>query len=365
MRKNISCIALFMLALAFSFANIVSATARKKDSKKNQQFTNTYVVVTEHGVPSDGTTDATEAIQKVIDENPNRTIFFPDGLYLISHSINTPAEPTKSVHIVLGNYAVLKATGDWKDGGAIVRLGAIHKANNIYINGSNYGLSGGIIDGSNVADGISIDGGRETRIENVSIKHTQIGIHIKHGANNGSSDADVCNVNITGNGKSNSKGLLVEGFDNTFTNMRIANVNVGVHLKTGGNSLKNIHPLFTFGKEQTYETSAGFVIESTNNWFNYCYSDQFATGFRIKKGISVNLTDCFCFWYSAKVPFQTAIECDGKLESIVTGLRVGFKKDCPKLTLLKAEKGGKGMLVNHIQPDYNFSADDVSKDYIK
>ena len=200
MRKNISCIALFMLALAFSFANIVSATARKKDSKKNQQFTNTYVVVTEHGVPSDGTTDATEAIQKVIDENPNRTIFFPDGLYLISHSINTPAEPTKSVHLVLGNYAVLKATGDWKDGGAIVRLGAIHKANNIYINGSNYGLSGGIIDGSNVADGISIDGGRETRIENVSIKHTQIGIHIKHGANNGSSDADVCNVNITGNG---------------------------------------------------------------------------------------------------------------------------------------------------------------------
>ena len=365
MRKNISCIALFMLALAFSFANIVSATARKKDSKKNQQFTNTYVVVTEHGVPSDGTTDATEAIQKVIDENPNRTIFFPDGLYLISHSINTPAEPTKSVHLVLGNYAVLKATGDWKDGGAIVRLGAIHKANNIYINGSNYGLSGGIIDGSNVADGISIDGGRETRIENVSIKHTQIGIHIKHGANNGSSDADVCNVNITGNGKSNSKGLLVEGFDNTFTNMRIANVNVGVNLKTGSNSLKNIHPLFTFGKEQTYETSAGFVIESTNNWFNYCYSDQFATGFRIKKGISVNLTDCFCFWYSGKVPFQTAIECDGKLESIVTGLRVGFKKDCPKLTLLKAEKGGKGMLVNHIQPDYNFSADDVSKDYIK
>ena len=34
MRKNISYIALFMLALAFSFANIVSATARKKIPRK-------------------------------------------------------------------------------------------------------------------------------------------------------------------------------------------------------------------------------------------------------------------------------------------------------------------------------------------
>ena len=86
-----------MLALAFSFANIVSATARKKDSKKNQQFTNTYVVVTEHGVPSDGTTDATEAIQKVIDENPNRTIFFPDGLYLHKHPRRTHKKRTSRI----------------------------------------------------------------------------------------------------------------------------------------------------------------------------------------------------------------------------------------------------------------------------
>ncbi len=365
MKKSISGITLLMLAIAFSFANAGTALAQKKHSKKLAQAQNAFVVATEHGVPADGKTDATEAIQKLIDENPNRTIVFPDGVYLVSHSINTPADPTKSVHLVLGNYATLKATGEWKEGGAIVRLGAIHKANNIYVNGSNYGISGGIIDGSNVADGISIDGGRETRVEDVSIKHVRIGVHIKHGANNGSSDADINDVNITGNGKSNSVGVLVEGFDNTFTNMRIANVNVGVHLKTGGNSLRNTHPLYTGGKEQTYETSCGFVIESTNNWFNYCYSDQFATGFKIKKGVSVNLSDCFCFWYSGKVPFQTAVECEGKLESIVTGLRVGFRQDCPKLTILKAEKGGKGMFANYIKPAGKLSPDDVSQDYTR
>lgn len=365
MKKSILFLASSLFAFALVSPNAPKVSAQKKHPRKLSQAQSAFVVATEHGVPADGKTDATEAIQKLIDENPNRTIVFPDGVYLVSRPINTPADPTKSVHLVLGNYATLKATGDWKEGGAIVRLGAIHKANNIYKNGSNYGISGGIIDGSNIADGISIDGGRETRVEDVSIKHVQTGVHIKYGANSGSSDADINDVNITGNGKSNSVGVLVEGFDNTFTNMRIANVNVGVYLKTGGNSLRNIHPLYTGGKEQTYETSCGFVVESTNNWFNYCYSDQFATGFKIKKGMSVNLSDCFCFWYSGKVPFQTAIECNGKFESIVTGLRVGFRKECPKLTILKAEKGGRGMFANYIKPAGELSSDDVSQDYTR
>ena len=58
----------------------------------------------------DGRTDAAEAIQRLIVDNPNKTIFFPDGVYMVSRPIDTPAEPTKSVSLVLGNYAVLKAT---------------------------------------------------------------------------------------------------------------------------------------------------------------------------------------------------------------------------------------------------------------
>lgn len=149
-----------------------------------------YVIVTKHGVKADGKTDVSDAIQKVIDNNPNRTIYFPDGVYLLSKSIITPADPEKSVHLVLSNYATLKAK-DWNQGGALVRLGGKDPKNSITINGSNYGFYGGIIDGSGVADGISIDGGRETRVENVSIKHVQTGLIIKHGANNGSSDSDI------------------------------------------------------------------------------------------------------------------------------------------------------------------------------
>ena len=332
--------------------------------KDKDRLSDKYLVVTDF-VKADGKTDVADAIQKVIDSNPNRTLFFPDGTYLLSHSLLTPADPTKSVHLVLSNYAILKAADNWpSDGGAIVRLGGEHPYNSIYINGSNYGIEGGIIDGSGIADGISIDSGRETRICRVSIKKTRIGIHILRGANSGSSDADISDVNIVGNNTIQSVGVLVEGYDNTFTNMRIAAVHYGIWCKTGGNCFRNIHPLFSFGDNQEYDSSCGFVIERGDNWMNFCYSDQFATGFRLSRGIRCNLTDCFVFWYNGKVPFQTAIHCDGTLESIVTSMHAGFHGDCQTITMLEADEGGRGVLLHPVCPERLYSDKDVSASYI-
>lgn len=331
--------------------------------KSKEQPSDRYLIVTDY-VKADGKVDVADALQQIIDEHPNRTLFFPDGTYLLSHSLRTPADPTKSVHLILSNYAVLKAADSWpEDGGAMVRLGGECPYNSITINGSNYGIEGGIIDGSDRADGISIDSGRETRICRVSIKHTRIGIHILRGANSGSSDADISDVNIVGNNSAQSVGVLVEGYDNTFTNMRIASVNVGVWCKTGGNSFRNIHPLYIFGESQDFASSCGFIIECSDNWLNYCYSDQFATGFRLLRGVRTNLTDCFTFWYSGKVPFQTAIHCDGPLESIVSGMHAGFHGDCQTITMLEAETGGRGVFLYPVCPEREYSKRDVSASY--
>lgn len=338
--------------------SVFTTTAWTEKSQDAMLMISDYVV-------TDGSVDVADDIQKIIDENPNRTIYFPDGTYLLSHPLVTPAAPERSVHLELSNYAVLKAAEGWKEGEAVVRLGGSHPANNITIIGSNYGLNGGIIDGSNIADGISIDGGRETRIKEVSIKNTRIGIHIKHGANSGSSDSDIIDVNIVGNNMPNSIGVLVEGYDNTFTNMRIYAVNKGVWCKTGGNSFRNIHPLYRFGDTQDYDSGCGFVIESWNNFLNYCYSDQFATGFKLVGNGCFNLTDCFCYWYSGKVPSQTAIEVDGQFNSMVSSMRIGFHNDCPDVTVLKVkEKGGKGKLIHMILPNRTFSASDVTSEYL-
>ena len=52
------------------------------------------LVITDY-IENDGKSSVSAAIQKVIDENPNRTIYFPDGTYVLSEPIITPADPKK------------------------------------------------------------------------------------------------------------------------------------------------------------------------------------------------------------------------------------------------------------------------------
>ena len=281
-----------------------------------------YIIVTDY-LPADGITDVSDKLQLLIDENPNRTLFFPDGTYLLGKPILTPAHPEQSVDLQMSNFARLLASEDWASDEAMIRLGAKAPANNIHVPGSNYGLSGGIIDGAGRAKAISIDGGRETYIRNTNIKNALIGVHVKYGANSGSSDADITGVNITGNGSLDSIGVLLEGFDNTLTNMRIADVFTGVEVRSGGNMLRNIHPLFLIRSDtyNNYRESVGFRIIHGMNWFDYCYSDQFAVGFDTHGGGV--LKNCFCWWYSAREELHLAVRSKepfyGSIDTLVIG----------------------------------------------
>ena len=285
-------------------------------------LTKGYIIVTDYITAGAGE-DVSDMIQKIIDENPNRTIYFPDGTYTISKPILTPAHPKKSVDLQLSNFACIRASEDWSSDEAIIRLGAKDAANDIYTPGSNYGFTGGIIDASGKAKAISIDGGRETRITGVSIKNAEIGIHIKHGANSGSSDADIRDVNITGNGSLTSIGLLIEGYDNTATNMRIADVFTGVDIRSGGNMLRNIHPLFIIRAEtyDRYRESVGFRVCHGMNWFDYCYSDQFAVGFDTDGGGI--LKNCFCWWYSDREDTHLGIRSRNPFYGSIDTLTLG------------------------------------------
>lgn len=302
-----------------------------------------YIVVTDYLAANTGE-DVADKIQQIIDENPNRTIFFPDGEYLLGHPICTPAEPTKSVSLALANYATLRALPTWSSEEAMVRLGGKDAANNIRTPGSNYYFEGGIVDGSGVADGISIDSGRETAIRNVSIKNTRVGIRIKNGANYGSSDADISYVNIVGTGKPDSVGVRVEGWDNTVSNMRIANVFIGVDVTTAGNQFRSIHPLYT-SDYTDYENSCGFRDAGENNWYNNCYSDQFANGFRLVGDCVRILDNCFCFWYSPREGKHVAVRADNKFNSIVTNINIGYcGNEAENHILIAEEEGGNGIL---------------------
>ncbi len=299
-------------------------------------------------VGADGRKDVSDAIQRVIDENPNRTLWFADGTYLLSKPICTPADPKRSVDLRLSNYAVLKAASGWNCNEAMVRLGGIHPANDIRKVGSCYSLTGGVIDGSGVAKGVSIDSGRETKVRDVSMKFVSVGLHIKPGANNNSSDCDISDVNIVGNRKPGSIGVIVDACDNTIANMRIADCQFGVRItrRAGGNLMRNLHPLYTNAGDQ-YAGGVGFRDDGWNNNYHCCYSDHFSVGFLFGKTSGNTVMDsCIAFWYApSKGSRHTAIKCEGKFRAQVENMQIGFRGTEAVNTVLEiAEPGGRGCM---------------------
>ncbi|MBO5421568.1 MAG: hypothetical protein J6A67_06465 [Clostridia bacterium] len=322
-----------------------------------------YIVVTDTIAANSGE-DVADKIQALIDANPNRTIFFPDGEYLVSKPIYTPAEPRKSVSLEMSDFAVIKAIGDWTYGEAVIQLGGKDPANDTHTPGSNYSLEGGIIDGNGVANGISINSGRETAVRDTSIKNTVVGLHIMHGANNGSSDADITGINIIGTGKTDSVGILLEGFDNTVTNVRIGHVFIGVHVNSAGNILRNVHPVY-YSDYTDYQNSCGFLVEKGNNWFDYCYSDQFAVGFRTTWYGVNTFHDCFCYWYSAGDGTQTAFKADAAFDSVVTNFNAGFHPDAENCIVLSVGAiDGEGSIEN-LTVDEDLVTRNTHKAYLK
>jgi hypothetical protein len=335
------------------------------------QLASSFVVVTEYLQPNTGK-DVSNAIQAIIDSNPNRTIYFPDGEYIVSKPIKTSAHYDRSVSLLLSNYAEIKASENWSGDiydDAIIMLGAAEHYNNIKNPGSNYFLEGGIINGNGIASGVSIDSGRETRIDNVSIKNTVIGLQIKHGANSGSSDADITNVHIRGNGAYNSIGVLIRGYDNTLENMRIANVKTGVQIEAGGNFLRDIHPLVD--NMGLYSGCVGFYV-SGENWLDNCYSDNFETAFLVDGSRSV-FTNCYSFWWyknssasgTNKIQKEIGFEFMSKFNSTLQNCRINFTNlDNTENAYLKvAQSGGTGIIFNPMIIDSE-NDNDTYKDYL-
>ncbi len=335
-----------------------------------------YVLITDYAMPNTGE-DVSDAIQRAIDENPHRTIYFPDGEYILAKPIATSAHPDRAVSLNLSNFAVLKAADNWNDPEAMVRLGGAEAANNIHLAGSNYYFSGGVVDGNRRAKGIAIESGRETLITRTSIKNTQIGIHIKHGANSGSSDADIVTVNIVGNALPNSIGVLLEGHDNTLTNMRIAAVQTGVKIASGTNSLSNIHPLFIYAAELhdrdpemydevdriDYSKSVGFDdVSNGTNWYDFCYSDQMATGFRFRSGSAV-FQNCFVMWYNTNGSHEIGFDCTRRFNSSILNCQVWLKRNVETCIFLRVAEKGFGVVENPIFDD-NLNTDKSYLEYL-
>ena len=302
-----------------------------------------YVVVTDYVKANTGE-DLADALQNIIDSNPHRTIYFPDGVYMISKPLCTSSDARYAVSLHLSSFATIKATEDWSSDEAMIRLGALNKKFTIWEDGTNYYLFGGIIDGSGKAKGVSIDCGRETSIRNVSIKFVTQGLNVKYNKEYGSNDADIENVHIVGMNLPGSIGVICDGFDNTFNDMRVAGFEVGIKLGGAGNFLRYLHNLYIYSDNYDYKDSIGFWDTSGGNWYEICYPDNFATGFRTSGHTLSTYTDCYAYWYSNRGDMQVGFATDGKFNSVVKSYRVDLRGDVTAPCFFKeGEPGGGGV----------------------
>lgn len=278
-----------------------------------------YVVVTDYVMPNTGK-DISSHLQSIIDKNPKRTIYFPAGEYLISTPLVTPAIGTKSVSIQLADDAVIKATNTWRsikrefevkgetttrEINSLIALGAGEPYNDIVVVGSYYSLKGGTLDGNGKADGVSIQSGRESQIRNLCIKNFATnGIYIAQGANGNSSDCDFEDITIIGDGTKGTRGIFFRGYDNTVSNVRIYNCEVGIESSIGqGNLFKGIYfyndPALCGSTDQHYSYDSTIAFKdggNSNNWISDSYAENYATAFLL--GSRSLIWDCTAKWTS-------------------------------------------------------------------
>ena len=330
------------------------ATAREKG----------YVVVTDH-VRINTHKDVSADLQKIIDENPQSTIYFPDGEYLISKPLITSSDPAKAVSLRLSTFAIIKAASDWDDAnGYMIQLGGKDKTFTVDEVGSNYYMEGGCIDGSYKAKGVEVAGGLETSVRYVSIKFVTQGIHIALNDESPSSYADIETVNIVGCNLPDSVGVLVDSDGNTFTNMRVASFQVATKANGKNNIFRNLHMLFIYTSNYDYSDSIGFWDTSEGNTYDICYPDNFATGFRTSGHTMSVYNNCYAYWYRNDDGSQHyGFVSDGKFNSIIKNYRVDLVGNTDGRFMVVAEEGGNGIVE---YPAFPVGAcdDDTYKDYL-
>lgn len=303
-----------------------------------------FIVVTDYLEPNTGE-DLSAKIQELIDKYPGKTIFFPDGVYTIARPIKTSSNPQKAVSLHLSSFAIIKASNSWKGRTEhMIQLGAIDETFTISQTGSNYYMYGGIIDGNGKANGIILEGGRETSVRQISIKNVIQGLKIAYNEVYGSNDCDFEAIDIEGCYIPGSIGVHVDGLDNTLTDIRINGFEIGMQLTRAGNLMHNIHAVYKRGERMDYNDSIGFLDSSGSNWMDGFHAEGFRVAYRIRGGGLDMLNDCVASWSDPEATAQTAIATDGRFSSIVTNFKAEFGDGANCMFLDLGAEGGKGVI---------------------
>ncbi len=304
--------------------------------------------------------DCADIIQKLISLYPGRTLYFADGTYTISKPLVISAHPDEKVSFELSDFAVIKASDSWSSNSAMIRIGA-ENADLFHdeIGPSDIGITGGMIDGNGKAMGIAVEGGRDSAITNVTVKNTTVGITLGDYAGYKAKTV-VENTNIVGCGDS-SVGIAIISDGNNLDIVQIDNCGTGVKLEGNHNTLRNVHATYAGSSKN----SRGFEDNSQVNNYDFCYAENFSTGFYMGETVvGSQYSTCYVFWNN-KIAKQTAFEAAGKFNSNLRTCRADFIDADAETSLLSVSiTGGSGKLLWAIVKNINNIDDKTYTSYL-
>lgn len=314
-----------------------------------------FVVVTDY-IEADTGKDLYTSLQAIIDKNPGRTLFFPDGEYVISQPLLTSSVPKNSTSFYLSSGAVLRAADNWRSSDtvdALIGFGTVDSNNDIQTPGSNFYVMGGILDGNGKTSGVCVDKSRETLIKDVLIKDVYCGISIYNGINNKSADADIDDVTIIGNGKLYSVGIKCDGLDNTISNVRIYNTQIGIDASA---------PSFISNclVENTAKLPDAVGYKGTLEWASNCVAVDCAVGFVMKGGL---YEQCRAVWTYAAEGEHVAFS-GNSFSSVILSCKAEFFAGSSNNYFLKAPQGGNGKVISPVFDKTLVEAGDVAEYYV-
>lgn len=275
-------------------------------NKLEEYIDDNYINVKYNGAKGDGETDDYTVLQSLINNNHNKTLFFPDGEYIISQPLNIETENSKNICFKLSPNAIIKTNSSID---YLIEIGLNEGIWNRYEQGNCTIIDGGIFDASNCLKGAihHVANRKETQIMNAQIINAHKGIVCDLGTNtNSSSDLYISNLNIFGRSsyEDGSIGLELYSFDNKIYDVRIACFQTGVY-DHSGNYYENVHVLMdegniTYSDEQYNKTKcyvhAGDGGDSKLLDF---YNDTCAIGFEQQDNNYTSLIHCFQYWWKS------------------------------------------------------------------
>ena len=163
--------------------------------------------VLDYGVKNDGQTDVTDALNAILSTG-NSNLFFPDGVYAISDTLNVPA----GSRITLSSGAIIRAVSDM---GTMIALSRVIESTVTTVIGGN-----GQIDGNGHAANGIVGTGTTINIDGIQISKCKgIALDLSH-----AHAAIVNNIVIMGNGSETVAPTTIgikTNYDSQFSNIRM------------------------------------------------------------------------------------------------------------------------------------------------